>query len=51
MARNKQRRLGQRLVAEVSKLGDVLRAKKPIEKRYQVRTVKLDVKPKPVDLE
>ena len=47
---NKQR-LGDRLVAEFSELRDALRAKKPVEKRYTVRTVELDLKPKRFDPE
>lgn len=48
---NNNRRLGARLVAEFSELRDALRAKKPIEKRYTVRTVELDLEPKQFDPE
>jgi len=41
----KRRRLGERLVTEFSQFRDTLRSKKPVEKRYTVRTVELDLKP------
>jgi putative transcriptional regulator len=49
MDRRNKRPLGQRLVAEFSEFRDLLRAGKPLEKRYTVRTVGLDLKPKPFD--
>ena len=50
-AKGNTRKLGKRLVAEFSELRDALRATKPIEKRYTVRTVELDLKPKQFDAE
>lgn len=50
-AKNNKRRLGERLVAEFSELRDALGSKKPVEKRYTVRTVELDLKPKSFDPE
>jgi DNA-binding transcriptional regulator YiaG len=44
-----KRRLGERLVAEFSELRDVLRAKIPVQSRYTVRTVELDLKPRNYD--
>lgn len=50
-AQGNKRRLGERLVAEFSELRDALRANKPVEKRYTVRTVELDLSPKEYDAE
>jgi len=46
-----KRRLGQRLVSEFSELRDALRGKEPIERRFTVRTVELDLQPKSFDSE
>jgi len=51
VTKGNKRRLGERLVAEFSDLRDALRANKPVEKRYTVRTVELDLKPKQFDAE
>lgn len=48
---NKKRRLGERLVQEFTELRDTLRARKPVEKRFTVRTVELDLQPKQYDAE
>jgi putative transcriptional regulator len=47
----KRQRLGERLVSEFSELRDALVRKEPIEKRFTVRTVELDLKPKEFDSE
>lgn len=44
-------RLGERLVTEFGELRDTLRNKEPVEHRFTVRTVELDLKPKPYDAE
>jgi DNA-binding transcriptional regulator YiaG len=49
--KSKRPRLGERLVAEFSQLRDALRAKEPIEQRFTVKTVELDLKPKAFDAE
>lgn len=50
-AKDGKRRLGERLVAEFSELRDVLHEDKPVEKRYTVRTVALDLSPREYDTE
>ena len=51
MKKGNNRRLGERLVAEFSGLREMLRANTPVEKRYTVRTVELDLEPKQFDAE
>lgn len=43
--------LGRRLVAEFSEFRNALRNKEPVQKRYTVRTVELDLRPKEFDAE
>jgi putative transcriptional regulator len=50
-SRGAKRRLGDRLVSEFAELRDVLRSNKPVERRYTVRTVELDLKPRPFGAE
>jgi putative transcriptional regulator len=49
--KTKKRRLGERLVEEFTELRDTLRSGQPIEKKFTVRTVELDLQPKEFDPE
>ena len=50
-AKGSKQRIGERLVTEFSELRDALRKREPIEKKYTVRTVELELKPKSFDAE
>jgi putative transcriptional regulator len=49
--RVQKQRLGQRLVKEFTEFSEHLRSGKPMEKRYTVRTVSLDLRPREFDAE
>jgi len=49
--KGEKKRLGQRLVAEFTQFRDDLRNRQPIEKKYTVRTVELDLLPRQYDAE
>ncbi len=50
MGKNRKR-LGERLIGEFTEFRDALRSRQPIERKYTVKTVELDLRPKEYDAE